>query len=104
MHPQTVEDRTMKEYRLLSWPDLPAEYRRTAHRRVLSDMSLRYLSLTQLADLSGLKKGELKGLLELLDHRGVLDERDCTAPDSFLDSIGRLGWRRRPTAATEGDR
>lgn len=64
-------------------------------------MSLRYLSLTQLADLSGLKKGELKGLLELLDLRGVLDERDCTAPDSFLDS---LGWRRRPSAATEGDR
>jgi hypothetical protein len=94
----------MKEYRLLAWPELPAEYRRTAHRRVLSDMSQRYLSLPQLADLSGLKKSELKGLLELLDLRGVLDERDSTTPDSFLDSIGRLGWRRRTPATTHRER
>jgi hypothetical protein len=92
----------MKEYRLLSWPELPAEYRRTAHRRVLSDMSLRYLSIQQLAIFSGLKKAELKGLLEFLDLRGVLDERDTAAPDSFFDSIGRLGWRRRTPATTEG--
>jgi hypothetical protein len=92
----------MKEYRLLSWPELPAEYRRTAHRRVLSDMSLRYLSIQQLAIFSGLKKTELKGLLEFLDLRGVLDERDTAAPDSFFDSIGRLGWRRRTPATTEG--
>ena len=32
----------MKEYRLLAWPELPAEYRRTAHRRVLSEMSQRF--------------------------------------------------------------
>jgi hypothetical protein len=94
----------MKEYRLLAWPELPAEYQRTAHRRVLSDMSLRYLSLPQLADLSGLKKSELKGLLELLELRGVLDERDATAPDSFLDSIGWLGWRRRAPATSHRER
>jgi type VI protein secretion system component VasA len=94
----------MKEYRLLGWPELPAEYQRTAHRRVLSDMSLRYLSLAQLAELSGLKKGELKGLLELLELRGVLDERDATAPDSFLESIGRLGWLRRTAIITHDER
>lgn len=94
----------MKEYRLLSWPELPPEYHRTAHRRVLSEMSLRYLSLPQLVVLSGLKRGELKGLLEMLETRGVLDDRDATAPDSFLDSIGRLGWRRRAPSVAEGDR
>jgi type VI protein secretion system component VasA len=94
----------MKEYRLLAWPELPAEYQRTAHRRVLSDMSLRYLSLAQLSDLSVLKKGDLKNFLELLDLRGVLDERDGSAPDSFLDSIGRLGWLRRSTVTTHDER
>jgi hypothetical protein len=93
----------MKEYRLLAWPELPAEYQRTAHRRVLSDMSLRYLSLAQLAELSGLKKGELKSFLVLLDLRGVLDERDGTVPDSFFDSIGRLGWLRRTTVTSHDE-
>ena len=94
----------MKEYRLLAWPELPAEFKRTAHRRVLSDMSLRFMSIAQLCEVSGLKKGELKNLLQMLDARGVLDERDASAPDSFLDSIGRLGWLRRSTPATQGDR
>lgn len=94
----------MKEYRLLAWPDLPAEFKRTAHRRVLSDMSLRFMSIAQLCEVSGLKKGDLKSLLHLLDGRGVLDERDATAPDSFLDSIGRLGWLRRAAPAAETER
>jgi hypothetical protein len=94
----------MKEYRLLAWPELPAEFKKTAHRRVLSDMSLRFMSIAQLAEVSGLKKGDLKNLLQMLDARGVLDERDGNAPDSFLDSIGRLGWLRRAAPATHGER
>ena len=94
----------MKEYRLLAWPEITSEFQRTAHRRVLSDLSLRYMSLAQLVDVSGLKKGELKSFLSMLDARGLLDERDSTAPDSFLDSIGKLGWFRRaaPVAQDEG--
>ncbi len=94
----------MKEYRLLAWPELPAEFKRTAHRRVLSDMSLRFMSIAQLCEVSGLKKGDLKNLLQMLDARGVLEERDGSAPDSFFDSIGRLGWLRRSAPATQSDR
>lgn len=94
----------MKEYRLVAWPELPSEFKRTAHRRVLSDMSQRHMSIAQLAEVSGLKKSELKSLLEMLDTRGVLDERDSSAPDSFLDSLGRLGWLRRSAPATQEDR
>ncbi len=85
----------MKEYRLLAWPELPAEYRRTGHRRALSEMSQRFVSLSKLVELSGLKKGEVRALVEMLDGRAVLSERDTTAPDSFLDSIRPLGWLRR---------
>ena len=94
----------MKEYRLLAWPDITSEFRRTAHRRVLSDLSLRYMTLAQLVEVGGLKKGELKSFLSMLDGRGLLDERDSTAPDSFLNSIGKLGWFRRatPVAQDEG--
>jgi hypothetical protein len=94
----------MKEYRLLAWPELSSEFKRTAHRRVLGEMSQRHMSITQLADVSGLKKSELKTLMEMLDTRGVLDERDSSVPDSFLDSIGRLGWLRRGAPATQEDR
>ena len=93
----------MKEYRLLSWPELSSEFQRTAHRRVLSDLSLRYMTAPQLVEVSGLKKGELRVFLEMLDARGLLDERDSSAPDSFLDSIGRLGWFRRAGPVTQDD-
>ena len=82
----------MKEYRLLAWPEFPREYRRTAHRRALSDMSLRFMRGPSSPRSAGSKKGEDAAFLEVLDARGVLDERDGTAPDSFFDSIGRLGW------------
>ena len=85
----------MKEYRLLAWPELPAEYRRTAHRRVLSEMSQRFVSVAKLIEISGLKKTELRAFLDMLDHRAVLDDRDTAAPDSFLDSLRELGWLRR---------
>ena len=53
--------------------------------------------------MSGLKKGEFKVFLGMLDARGLLDERDSTAPDSFLDSIGKLGWFRRSSPVAQDD-
>ena len=85
----------MKEYRLLAWPELPAEYRRTAHRRVLSEMSQRFVSVARLVEISGLKKAELRAFIEMLDDRDVVTDRDTAAPDSFLDSLRPLGWLRR---------
>ena len=43
----------MKEYRLLAWPELPKEFQRTAHRRVLSDLSLRFMTSAQLSSAAG---------------------------------------------------
>jgi hypothetical protein len=85
----------MKEYRLLAWPELPAESRRTALRRALSEMSQRFMSLGKLVEVSGLKKSEIRALVELLDGRAVIAARDWTAPDSYVDSISPLGWLRR---------
>ena len=90
---------SMKEYRLLAWPELPAEYRRTAHRRALSEMSQRFMSLAKMVEVSGLKKAEIRAFLDMLDARALLAERDTTAPDSFFDSISPLGWLRRAMSA-----
>jgi hypothetical protein len=89
----------MKEYRLLAWPELPAEYRRTAHRRALSEMSQRFMSLAKLVEVSGLRKSEIRAFVDMLDGRAVIAERDTTAPDSFFDSISPLGWLRRAMSA-----
>ena len=94
----------MKEYRLLAWPELTADYRRTAHRRALSEMSQRYVSLPKLVEISGLKKAEARALIEMLDGRAVLAERDTSTPDSFFDSISPLGWLRRTPATTHRER
>lgn len=86
----------MKAYRLLAWPDLPEELRRTAHRRALNQLSQRHLTLLQLSEASGLRKAEAKTLLALLDRMGMLDEKTVGEASSFRDSLGRLmGLRRR---------
>ena len=85
----------MKEYRLLAWPELKGDYQRIAYRRALSEMSQRYLSLSKLVEISGLKKSEARALIEMLDGKSVIAERDTSAPDSFFDSISPLGWLRR---------
>ena len=72
MRSATAHSLPMKEYRLLAWPELPPEYRRTAHRRALSEMSQRYVSLAKLVEASGLKKAELRAFLEMLDGRAVI--------------------------------
>ena len=85
----------MKEYRLLAWPEHAAEFQRTAYRRVLSEMSSRYMSVAQLAEVSGLKKPEVRAFLAMLEGKGLLGERDSSAHDSALDAPGAWGWLRR---------
>jgi len=92
----------MKEYKLLSWPEHSSEFQRTVYRRVLTEMSSRFMSVAQLAEASGLKKNEVRHFVEKLDDRGLVEDRDATAPDSFFDSISPLGWlRRRSRAVTQ---
>jgi hypothetical protein len=86
----------MKEYRLAAWAELPAPYHRTAYRRMLSDMSNRYMSAPQLAAASGLRRPEVQQFLDMLDGRGLLVDRDLFAPDSMFDSLRPLGgWLRK---------
>ncbi len=94
----------MKEYRLLAWPELKGDYQRIGYRRALSEMSQRYIGLAKLVEISGLKKTEARALIEMLDGRAVLAERDTSAPDSFFDSISPLGWLRRAINANHDRR
>lgn len=86
----------MKEYRLTSWPELTPPFDRTAYRRMASDMSHRFMSLGQLAELSGLKRHEVRHFVEMLESRGLLVERESLAPEAQFWSLRPLGgWLRR---------
>jgi hypothetical protein len=86
----------MKEYRLAAWPELNAPFDRTAFRRMLSDMSHRHMSLTQLVGASGIRRQEVRQFIEMLDARGMISQRDSLVPDSLFGSLRPLGgWLRR---------
>ena len=84
---------TMKEYRLAAWPDLPATYHRTTYRRMLSDMSHRFVTVQQLMAASGATRMEVRLFLQMLGDRGLLCERDAVNEDSLFGPLG--GWIRR---------
>jgi biotin operon repressor len=86
----------MKEYRLTAWPDLDPTHDRTRFRRLLSDMSHRYMSVAQLADRSGLRRPEVRRFVEQLQRSGQAIEREATEPDSLFGSLRPLGgWLAR---------
>ena len=87
----------MKEYKLLSWPDLPAEFRRTGFRRLLSDLSQRHISEASLLKRDGIKPAEVRALLQFLASRKVLDVREGAPRGSrWRPNLG--SWLRRLTA------
>jgi len=93
----------MKEYRLSAWPELTSPFHRTAYRRMASDMSHRYVTLAQLADLSGLKRHEVRHFIEMLEARDLLIEREAVATDSQFWSLRPLGgWLRRAMSSHPG--
>ena len=81
----------MKEYKLSAWPDLPSSFHRTSYRRMLSDMSHRFVSVQQLVAASGATRMEVRLLLQMLHERGLLLERQPER--SGLSAFG--GWLRR---------
>ena len=86
----------MKEYRLAAWPELSAPFDRTAFRRMLSDMSLRHMSLAQLVGASGIRHQEVRDFIDMLVARGVISQRDSIVPVSLFGSLRPLGgWLRR---------
>jgi hypothetical protein len=85
----------MKEYKLAAWPELSAPFHRTVYRRMLSDMSHRYMTPTALVVSSGATRAETRQFLQMLDEKGLLIERECES-DSFFDSLRPVGdWVRR---------
>jgi hypothetical protein len=78
----------MKEYKLAAWPELPATYHRTVYRRMLSDLSHRYMSMSSLVLSSGATKPEVRQFLQMLEGKGVLVDREDDS-DSFFDTTIR---------------
>lgn len=95
----------MKEYRLTKWSELPAPFQGSAYRRMLSDMSHRYVSMSQLVSSSGVRRQDVRQFLESLHSRGVLVERELFVSDTLLDSVRPLGnWIRRKLNLSHGSR
>ena len=95
----------MKEFKLIAWPELPAAFQRTAYRRMLSDMSHRYMTLPQLAGSSGLTRSEVRTFLELLQASALLRERESGVRDSLFDTLAPIGgWIRRALTSEIGGR
>lgn len=90
----------MKEYRLAAWPELRGPAHRTAHARMVSDMSHRHVTVAQLVDASGLRRREVRRFIEMLGASGLIAERDARAADASLFGSRRLhGWFQRRRAA-----
>ena len=81
----------MKEYKLSAWPDLPSSFHRTSYRRMLSDMSHRFVTVQQLIASSGASRMEVRLFLQMLTERGLLAVRD--AERTRMSAFG--SWQRR---------
>jgi hypothetical protein len=94
----------MKEYRLVAWPQLRSPFDRIAYRRMLSDMSHRHMTLSQLIECSGIRRHEVRSFIEMLETRGLIAQREGVVPDSLFGSLRPLGgWLRRALAAQPAD-
>lgn len=78
----------MQEYKLKAWPDLPPEYRKTAYRRLVSELSQRHVQIEQLQRCSGLSTSDIEGFLKFLDRREVLESRESVSEKP------KSGWMR----------
>jgi hypothetical protein len=83
----------MKQFKLTAWPELPTPYHRITYRRMLSDMSHRYVSVQQLCDSSGATKLEVRVFLQMLNDRGLVREREQLDENGLLGPFG--SWLRR---------
>jgi hypothetical protein len=88
-----------KEYRLASWPELSPAHHLTAYRRMLGEMSQRYMSMAQLVESSGLRRPEVKHFLDTLEASGKLMAREACAVTAKAPRMGSLrlvgAWLRR---------
>lgn len=80
---------TMKEYKITAWPDLPAEFRRTAYRRMVSELSQRHVTEIHLQKCTGASAAEVTKLLDHLEACELLDSRE--APGD-MPKRRRISW------------
>lgn len=91
----------MKHFKLTAWPDLPPTYHRTAYRRMLHQMSQRFVSVPQLMQESGLARNSVLQFLDMLAERELLRQREQGAPDSMFGGLRPIEWLRRTFIAEE---
>ena len=93
----------MKEYRLASWPELPAQFRHAGHRRILSDMSHRHLTAVQLIECSGLKRTDVVAFIQFLEAGGHVRSRNARVEPRVSRVSRQVGdWLRRALVAVQG--
>jgi len=88
----------MKQYKLTAWPDLPPRFQKTTMRRVVSELSQRFVSVRDLARSSGAPAREIEELVAKLEKDGMLMTR--ATPQSVNQSGSWQQWW--PVAAVRG--
>ena len=78
----------MKQYKLTAWPDLAPRFQKTTMRRVVSELSQRFVSVRDLARSSGASAREVEELIVKLEKDGMLMTR--ATPQAVGQSGG--GW------------
>jgi hypothetical protein len=78
----------MKQYKLTAWPDLSPRFQKTTMRRVVSELSQRFVSVRDLARSSGASVREVEELIAKLEKDGMLMTR--ATPQAVGSSNG--GW------------
>ena len=95
----------VKEYRLAAWPHLYPPFDRIAHRRMLTDMSHRHVSMAQLTTASGMRPHEVREFLSMLESRGLVTQREASIAEPLPGPLRPLGdWLRRTFAPADTKR
>ena len=88
----------MKQYKLIAWPELPARFQKTTMRRVVSELSQRFVSVRDLARSCGAAARDVEELLAKLEKDGMLMSR--ATPQSVSQPAAWSQWW--PVAAVRG--
>jgi predicted Rossmann fold nucleotide-binding protein DprA/Smf involved in DNA uptake len=88
----------MTQYKLTAWPELPPRFQKTTMRRVVSELSQRFVSVRDLARSSGAPAREIEELVAKLERDGMLMTR--ATPQSVSQAGSWQQWW--PVAAVRG--
>jgi len=88
----------MKQYKLTAWPELSPRFQNTTMRRVVSELSQRFVSVRDVARSSGASARDVEELLAKLEKDGMLMTR--ATPQSVGQGSAWHQWW--PVAAVKG--